>query len=317
MMRKNLSCRFGVAGCVVLTLVWAMLALSGGALADPPVDGEHHHDGGGGGGGGGAEVGTRILVCITFDDLVGDGVQSDWFDAGATRGDNPYCDGDSNGRVTAEVGGNRHITLKGNKSKKKTAGRTLFLDLSVSVPLGCAGSVKVDVNRPCNSCPFGDGICDDCVDGAPDLPATRFGDLPSGLKFGFPDNAGLVILGQDLDDLLVGDTFDTNARLTFRVGGENWVLHWGPFKNPGVATYCPDSDPVRVMRENLHTWRIETTGAQRACLYRAPKNSDPEYRGQFVVAFGATAVAMEGEFPEDPDGSTQLMAGDELVGPCP
>lgn len=300
-MRKNLSCRFGLAGCVVLTLVWAMLALSGGALADPPGDGGHNH------GGGGAEVGTRILVCITFDDLFGDGVQSD--DGTA------YCDGDANGKVTAEVGGNRHITLDGNNSNKKTAGRTLFLDLSGG--LGCELSVKVDVNRACNNCPFGDGICDDCVDGAPDFPNVRFETPIPGQKFGLPDNAGLVILGQDLDDLLVGNTFYTNARLVFSVDGETWILHWGPFTNPGGATYCPESPPVLVTRVDLDTWRIQTTGDQLACLYRAPKKSDPEYRGQFVVPFGATAVAMEGEFPDDPDGSTQLMAGDELVGPCP
>ena len=55
-MRKNLLCPFGVAGCLALTLVWAMLALSGGALADPPGDGGHNHGGGGGGGGGGEET---------------------------------------------------------------------------------------------------------------------------------------------------------------------------------------------------------------------------------------------------------------------
>ena len=307
MMSKNLLCRFGLAGCVVLTLVWAMLALSGSSLANPPDEDGNHSHGGGGGGGGGAEVGTRILVCIKFDDLDDDGVQSDDRTA--------YCDGDSDGKVTAEVGGNRHITLDGNNSKKKTAGRTLFLDLTV--PLGCAGSVKVDVNRACNNCPFGDGTCDDCFDDlGPDLPATRFGDLPSGQRFGFPDNAGLVILGMDLDDLPVSATFDTNARLTFSVGGEAWVLHWGPFKNPGGGTFCPESNPVRVTRVDLDTWRIETTGDQLACLYRTAKHADPEYRGQFVVPFGATVVAIEPELGE-PDGSTRLMVDDVPVEACP
>lgn len=301
-MNRKMISRATLPGCLVLALVWAMMALSGSSLAKPP---EGKGGGKGGGGDGGAEVRKRIAVCITFDDQVFDGVQSD--------GD-LYCDGDSNGKVTAEVGGNRHITLKGNSSKKKTEGRTLFLDLTV--PLGCAGSVKVDVNRACNSCPFGDGTCDDCIDGAPDFPSARFETPIPGRKFGFPDNAGLVILGMDLDDLPVDNTFFTNARLTFSVGGEGWILHWGPFKNPGGGTFCPDSDPVRVTRLDLNTWRIETTGDQLACLYRAPKKSDPEYRGQFVVPFGATAVAMPGEFPEDPDGSTRLMVDDVLVGAC-
>ena len=42
MMRKNLLRGFGLAGCLALALVWAMLALSGGALADPPP---HNHGG--------------------------------------------------------------------------------------------------------------------------------------------------------------------------------------------------------------------------------------------------------------------------------
>lgn len=114
-------------------------------------------------------------------------------------------------------------------------------------------------------------------------------------------------MGEDLDDLLVIATFDTNARLRFSVDGETWVLHWGPFKNPGGATFCPESPPVLVTRTTNDTWTFESTGGHLACLYRAPKNSDPEYRGQFVVPFGTTAVAIEPDLVETPDGSTELM----------
>ena len=50
-------------GCVVLAFVWAMLALSGGALADPPVDGNHNHGSGG-----------TIPMTATFRDFPGDDV---------------------------------------------------------------------------------------------------------------------------------------------------------------------------------------------------------------------------------------------------
>ena len=50
-------------GCVVLAFVWAMLALPGNSLANPPDgDGNHNHGGGDGGGGGGEEA---ILFDVT------------------------------------------------------------------------------------------------------------------------------------------------------------------------------------------------------------------------------------------------------------
>ena len=58
MMRKNLLRGFGLVGCLTLALVWAMLALSGGALADPPP---HNH------GGGGDEEETIFFDVTTLD----------------------------------------------------------------------------------------------------------------------------------------------------------------------------------------------------------------------------------------------------------
>ena len=145
MSRKMLWGATLLPGCLVLATVWAILTLPGSALADPPP---HNH--------GGGEAGQNIAVCIMFDDAPGDGVGSD--DGTA------YCDGDSNGKVTAIVARNFNIVLSGNNSHKKRAGRTFFLDLSVD--LTCNGSVKVDVNRPSASGPFGDGG---------DVPAGRHG----------------------------------------------------------------------------------------------------------------------------------------------
>ena len=62
-MRKNLSCRFGVAGCLALALVWAMLALSGGALADPPP---HNH---------GGDDGDEETVLFDVTTLVGSDIE--------------------------------------------------------------------------------------------------------------------------------------------------------------------------------------------------------------------------------------------------
>ena len=70
--------------------------------------------------GGGGEVAKEIPVCITFDDALGDGVQSDGLGA--------YCDADANKKVTAIVGENFSIVLAGNNSRKTSAGRTFELE---------------------------------------------------------------------------------------------------------------------------------------------------------------------------------------------
>ncbi len=77
MKRTNLLCRFGVAGCLALALVWATLALSGSALANPPDgDGNHNH-GGGGGGGGGEETIFFDVTTLVGSDMVIVGVFTD------------------------------------------------------------------------------------------------------------------------------------------------------------------------------------------------------------------------------------------------
>jgi len=296
MLQKNRNKRIGlclmaVTSCLVLAIVWAFLATPETALAKgkPP------------GGGGGGEVGQEIPVCIAFDDAEGDGIKND--------GD-AYCDGDSNKKVTAIVGRNFNIVLETNNSNKRTAGRTLWLDLGN--PVGCADSVNVDVSDGAGG--DVDGICDECIDSVPDLPVTRFGMLPSGQQSGYPDSATLKIFGRDLDGLQVGNTVDTCAQMNFSVGGQSWVLYWGSFKVPGGWTYAPNTSPVTVTRLDNDTWRITCAGD--ACLYRDnnPPHRATEYHGQVNIPFGITAVAITHEETVWGDEPWNIIPGDTT--PC-
>ncbi|MHC4323827.1 MAG: hypothetical protein ACYSUX_06105 [Planctomycetota bacterium] len=280
-----------VATCIVVTGLWATLLIPEAALAKKPPDKP----------GGGGEVGQKIPVCIVFDEV----------SSINTDGDDPYCDGDLKKKVTAFVGRAFSIFLTPNNSNKTTAGRTLWLDLSVA--LGENGSINVDVSDGAGG--NSDGICDEYIDGVPDMPTERFGTLPSGQKFGYPDNARLEIWGRDLDGLRVGNTVETNARLYFSVGGQSWVLHWGSFEAPGGRTYAPGTAPVTVYRYDNDTWQI-TNLTGDACLYRSnnPPHSATEYHGQVIVPFAMTAVAINPE--EDPWGDEpwDIIPGNET--PC-
>lgn len=279
-------CLMVVMASLVLAAVWAVLATPETALADPPEGKGKDKDGG-----------NEIPVGIAFDDADGDGIKSD---------------GDSKKKVTAIVGRNFSIFLETNNSNKTTAGRTLWLDLSGG--LGCVDSVSVDVSDGVGGAgDDSDGICDHCFEGVPDLPTERFGTLPSDQKFGYPDNAKLEIRGKDLDGLRVWDMVETNARLYFSVGGQSWVLHWGPYMLHDRWTYAPGTDPVTVFRSDNDTWVISSTGDSIACLYRDnnPPHRETEYHGQVRVPFGLTAVAINHEetvWGDEPHG---IVMGDE------
>ncbi|MHC4165587.1 MAG: hypothetical protein ACYSWQ_01365 [Planctomycetota bacterium] len=297
MLWKNGNERVGVCltvvtSCLVMAALWAVLATPDTALAKKPVKPP--------GGGGGGETGQLISVGIAFDGTEGYGIKND--------GD-VYIDGELKGKVTAVVGRNFNIVLGTNNSNKRTAGRTLWLDLSNRST--CDASVKVDVSDGAGG--DVDGICDDCLDSVPDLPAARFGTLPSGQKSGYPDSATLKIRGRDLDGLLYGNTVDTSAQMNFSVGGQSWVLYWGPHKVPGGWTYAPGTGPVTVYRYDNNTWIITSTGD--ACLYRDnnPPHRATEYHGQVNVPFVMTAVAMVHEetiWGDEPHG---IVLGDD---PC-
>ena len=260
--------------CVVFAGLWIALATPETALAAKPAKP-----------GNGGEVGQGIEVCIAFDDTAGYGIKSD--------GD-VYCGGEKKSKITAGVGRNMAIVFDSNNSNKRTAGRTVWLDLSSS--LGCV--TKVDISDGAGG--DSDGICDDCIDGpdaVPDLPIVRFGNLPSNQKSGYPDRVKLVIRGRDLDGLLVGDTVETYADLSFDVGGQSWVLRWGSYTGSTGRTFAPGSDPVAVTRVDNDTWEVETTGTSTAFLYRDnnPPHLPAEHHGQFLVPFAFTAVAITHE----------------------
>ncbi|MEE9269622.1 MAG: hypothetical protein V3V49_05105 [Candidatus Krumholzibacteria bacterium] len=110
-----------LAGCAVLTLVWAMLALSGSALANPP-DGNGNHNHGAGGG--------DVAATVTFRDADLDSIGSDF--------GGPYIDDVD--RVTAEIAGNTgNFRLNVPKARgNKPVIRELFFDFSDCVdPAGC------------------------------------------------------------------------------------------------------------------------------------------------------------------------------------
>ena len=280
-------CLTVVTSCLVLAVVWAVLATPEIAFADKP-DKPPGQDKGGGG-----EVGQEIPVYIVFDET------------SSINGDSeaPYTDGELKGKVTAVVGRNFSILLETNNIKKRTAGRTIWLDLGI--PVGCAG-VKIDVSDGAGG--DVDGICDDCIDSVPDLPAERFGE-PS-QSFGYPDSAKLRIHGRDLDGLRVGKSVNTCAQMEFSVGGEVWVLYWGSYKVPGGWTYAPGTSPVVVKRETNDYWRITCAGD--ACLYRDnnPPHRPTEYHGQVTVPFFFDAVAIDPESDPWGDEPHGIIPGD-------
>lgn len=220
-----------------------------------------------------------------------------------------YTDG---GKILAQVGRNRNISLYGNTSSKTTSGSTVFLDLSAA--FGCADAGGTSVHVDIDTLPG----CDPCLNTVPLLPDERFGSLVGADSAGLPDNFTLDIAGEDYDDLRVGDTVDTWAHLQFDIGVDTWVLYWGPYRHPGGWTYDPDSSPVRVTRVSSSEWRFQTTGDHRAALYRRVDNQTgraTEYHGQFQVKFSGTAVAISdpGD-PANPIDDIQVNLGDPACG---
>ena len=124
-MSKKMLWGTTLPGCVVLALVWAMLALSGNSLANPPDgDGNHNHSGGGGGG--------TIPVTVTFRDFPGDDVDP-VPDRLMSDGLGDYIHKvDKVGAGISTRGNFRMALTKGNQP----AIRTLFYDFSDCVSPG-------------------------------------------------------------------------------------------------------------------------------------------------------------------------------------
>jgi hypothetical protein len=224
-----------------------------------------------------------IPVSIAFGDAAGERIRSD---------DGPYSAEEAG--VLTGVGRRRNCWL----DLTNTAARTLRLDLTA--PASCALSVTVDVDELAG--------CDPCDDGTPALPAGGVAPVEFDL-----------IAGENLDDMAVGTVHEDNARLRFEVGGEGWVLYWGPYQVPGGWTYCPDASPVRITRTDPDTWTIQTTGDHLACLYREenPPHRPTEYHGQFTVPFSATVTALEPQAdPVGSDTAARRKDGDPACVPC-
>jgi len=118
-MSKKMLWGATLPGCFVLALVWAMLALPGNSLANPPDgDGNHNHGG------------DTIPVTVTFRDFLGDGddpvpdrIQSD---------DGETYDSASIGR-TGKFG----LEIGGKQKPNEPPVRMLWLDFSDCVSGPC------------------------------------------------------------------------------------------------------------------------------------------------------------------------------------
>ncbi len=110
-----------LAGCVVLTLAWAMLALSGSTLANPPDGNEEHNHGAGGG---------DVPATVTFRD-------DDFDHIGSDLSGSYFDDVD---RVSVEIAGTTgNFRLGVPKARgNKPVIRKLFFDFSdCADPAGC------------------------------------------------------------------------------------------------------------------------------------------------------------------------------------
>lgn len=253
--------------------------------------------GGGGGGGKPKDIPVDVFFDANHTDNSGtptgpaNGITSD----GAV-----YSDSNS---IQAFVGRNNGIWLY-----LQNSGRNLNIDLSQ--PQGCAASVPVDIVTDVVNgdgsvtiiSPDSDGVSDYCYH----EPAN-----PTPLRPQPPGSISVdaerfeIAAGVDLDDLQVGCTVETNARLRFRdASGNDWRLMWGPRQIPGGDLPNPRSCPIRLTRVNQavidgqtvdgNFWFFQTTGEHRAALH---KREDPqagnyfEYYGQFTVPFSGYVVA--------------------------
>ncbi len=249
-MNKKMLWGVTLPGCVVLALVWAMLALSGNSLANPPDgDGNHNHGEGGGGGGGG---GGNIAVTVTFDDLPGDGLMSDCHDCPSTcECLSPYADDVDNVGAQIDQQGNLAFGI-GKAKRNHPAIRTLFFDFS-----DCASADPADCTRPF----FDDG----------------------GLGSGFT-NALIFTAGVDLRAMALLETRDDLSLCgTFDPSEESQALRF--FFDP-LDDRCPGSSTITVTRIDADTWEIEAALTDVACLREG--GHDPIQRGLYHMPFKFT-----------------------------
>ena len=230
-----------------LTILWGVVGGDAPASADPPA--------GRGGGGGGA-----LKLCVTFDDMAGDGFQSDWDLIGATAGANPYCDSKRD-KIAATLGGSFSVTV--STANNCRSGRALYFDLT------------------------------DCVSSCapPNLP-DECGGGPGLDELGYPDQGHMKILvGKDVWLALgEGETMSATLRVYFWFENHDWNFIFGP-NDPATGLSCGDGDEVVITRladaGSKRRWRIEALPPyDRACLFETVGPVVHELRGVYHLPFG-------------------------------
>ena len=247
-MSKKMLWGATLPGCFVLALVWAMLALSGNSLANPPDgDGNHNHGGGGGGGGGG-----NLAVTVTFQDLPGDGLMSDCHDCPTTcECLSPYIDDVDNVGAQIDQQGNLAFGI-GKAKRNQLAIRTLFFDFS-----DCASADPADCTPP---------FFDD-------------GGLGSGLT-----NVLMFTAGVDLRAMAVGEVSEELSLYgTFDPSEVSQALRF--FFDPSDDS-CPGSTTITVRHTGPDTWEIEAGPDDVACLREG--GHDSIQRGLYHMPFKFT-----------------------------
>ena len=252
-MNRKMIVRTTRAGCFILILAWAMLALPGSSLANPPDgSGNHTHSGGGGGGDDGG--GGRIPVTVTLRDFQGDAFDpipdrliSDCHDCPTTCDClSPYI------HKVDSVGA--HISTRGNfifgvgSKGKEPQILTLFYDFS-----DC-------IEGPCTA-PFQDG----------------FSAGPANMH-----TSGVSLremnVGEVRDDLSVRMALDLTS-----VGGGVWQL----FFDPSDAR-CSGSTNITVRRIDADTWEIEAGVDDVVCLAEQVGGGVFQFSGLYRMPFKIT-----------------------------
>jgi hypothetical protein len=278
MKRKIRFWLLGVAGCLILAA--GLFALSDGALGKPP-EGKGGDKGGGGGGGGGDP--TFVSLCVTFGDLDGDRIGSDWFDAEGNAV--PYCDQVDN--VKASTGDGFRLDTNGGSQKLegRNVVRHLFFDFTD----------QLDGGEPPRWPP------DDDVFGLASIDMRIHNEV-------ILVDGSWVSTGQRLNPLDMEPGETARADLSIKFGFQNdtseqWMVSFGD--PPGSGT-CPAAAPVTVIAGDDETgdgvpdsWWIgafatpEEPDGDVACLRKVPRNETPILIGHFVMPFGMTLVAQQ------------------------
>jgi hypothetical protein len=210
-----------VTTCLALAVLWAVLGTPERALADHKPG----HNPGGGGGGGGEEIPSP---CVSFDDLVGDSVQSDGQDPYGPDKGLPYCD-DKQAKVGVSFTNDGHLLLDTRSSAKIGTGRSFFVDFGTDVVLapGTPNEMTIQTTEDALSDPRTFAVSGHVAVGAFQGEAFDFFNMVEGV----PES--------DVN-LYIRVRFDFTDK-----GYDRFLLRLAPVPL-GNGRDCPSSDPVSV-----------------------------------------------------------------------